>query len=83
MKLTVYSMRYPDPRTFEFPPETPQRDAAREAATAFGYEPDRGAFSFCEHERDKYTGALVFDRDKPVSALPVDTVELCDVGGMV
>lgn len=76
--VTVVAPRLPDPKTFTWDRDMAVGDVAREAATAFGYEP--GTPSFVNEKGD------VLNRDKTLHQEHVkdrDTLELVDVGGGV
>jgi hypothetical protein len=77
--VTVIAPRDPDnPRTFEFKHNELIADAARTAATAFGYT--GGNPSFANDQQ------VVLDRNKSLAAEHVhdgDTLHLVDIGGGV
>ena len=77
--VVVIAPRDPDhPRTFEFRHNELVGDAARTAATAFGYAGGNPSFANADH--------VVLDRTKSLAAEHVhngDTLHLVDVGGGV
>lgn len=76
--VTVFAPRAVEPKEFTFPKTMKVGDAAREAATAFGYEGGNPTFQ-AEDGR-------VLDRQKPLVAEGVedgDKLELTDIGGGV
>jgi hypothetical protein len=74
--FAVYSNRSAEPKKFAWHPDVLVRDAAAEAAKAFGLE--GGAPGLMVKE----TGEVA-DRDKPVHLIASRVVELIDTGGAV
>src|SRR5258705_1503230 len=75
--VTVFSPRFPDPKTFTWPKTMRVGDAASEAAIAFGYVGGNPAL-----QKDNE----ILDSKKPLVAAGVrdgDTLELVDGGGGV
>lgn len=75
--VTVFAPREAEPRTFTFPKTERVGDAARTAATDFGYSGGNPTFA---------KAGKVLDRDKPLVAEGVregDELELVDAGGGV
>lgn len=78
LDVKVFSPREPDPKAFSWPKNMLVREAASEAAAAFGY-PQGVTASF---QKD----GVVLDRDKNLVAAGVrtgDVLELVDIGGGV
>jgi hypothetical protein len=75
--VTVFSPRSPDPKTFTWLKTMKVGDAAREAATAFGYQGGTPSLQKDGH---------LLDSSKPLVAAGVDNgdrLELVDTGGGV
>lgn len=78
LTVTVFAPRSLDPKTFEFKPEETVGQAARTAATAFGYQGGNPTFETKKH--------VVLDRLDTLKAAHVhdgDELHLVDVGGGV
>lgn len=80
LTLIVHAPRSPDPKTFTWPKTTKVGDAAREAATSFGYAGGNPGFQTLD------TPARQLDNNKPLVAEHLadgSQLEITDTGGGV